>query len=66
MYFKVRKLFAKYRVGAGLNSPVSGILLYGNKIQPTNKITSDGTIWFEFSKGKKSVWINIEDLKICW
>lgn len=66
MYLKVRKFFAKYRVGAGLNSPVSGILFYGQKIKTTNRVKLDGTIWFEFLKNGKPVWIDIEDLELCW
>lgn len=66
MCLKVRKFFAKYRIGAGLNSPVSGILFYGQKIKTTNRVTLDGTIWFEFLKNGKPVWIDIEDLKLCW
>ena len=64
MRFKVRKLIAKYRTGAGLDSPVSGVIFYGKKINPTNKMCVDGTEWFQFLYRKKFVWVNIEDLKI--
>ena len=64
MEFKVRKLYAKYYVGVGIDSPISGVLIWGKRIKAIDKIIVDGTEWIKFIKGKKFVWVKIDDLKV--
>lgn len=64
MSFKIRKFISVYRSGAGLDSPVSGFVFYGKKINPTYTLRVDGIQWIQFIHRKKFVWVNVEDLKI--
>lgn len=64
MKFKVRKIFAQYRSGAGLSSTIVGVLPFGYKIKRISSEYIDNTEWIQFAKGKQLFWIDIGDLKL--
>lgn len=64
MCFKIRKIFAIVRLGAGHNSPVAGLVCFGKKITPTNRLVIDNTEWIQFSYKKRFVWVDVNCLRI--
>lgn len=64
MKYKVRKIFAHYYLGTGLDSPAVGVLPFGYKVQKLSSMFVDDTEWIQFAKGKQMFWIDINDLKL--